>query len=106
MKKGTYETKIKCEEGYTLVYYNCIPNEKIHSSGLYFGSKYKFSNLIASYNKLKYPIVNYFVDFWFFFDLSGEYRFNSTNDNNRYTIFIAYPHFITRYKGKIQYNSG
>ena len=106
LKKGTYETKIKCEEGYTLVYYNCIPNEKIHSSGLYFGSKYKFSNLIASYNKLKYPIVNYFVDFWFFFDLSGEYRFNSTNDNNRYTIFIAYPHFITRYKGKIQYNSG
>ena len=22
------------------------------------------------------------------------------------TIFIAYPHFITRYQGKIQYNNG
>ena len=106
LRQGTYETKFKCEEGYTLVYYHCIPNDKISTSGLYFGSKYKFSTLIASYNKLKVPITNYYVDFWFLFDLSGEYRFNIPNDNNRYTIFIAYPHFLTRYKDKIQYNNG
>ena len=106
LKKGFYETKFECEDGYTLVNYNCIPNDKISTSGLYFSSKYKFSNLIASYNKLSVPITNYYVDFWFLFDLSGEYRFNIPDDNNRYTIFIAYPHFITRYKGKIQYNNG
>ena len=106
LKQGKYENLFECEDGYTLVYYNCIPNEKIATSGLYFSSKYKFSNLIASYNKLDVPIANYFVDFWFLFDLSGEYRFNIPNDNTRYTIFIAYPHFITRYKDKIQYNNG
>ena len=106
LKQEIYETKFKCEDGYTLVNYNCIPNEKIATSGLYFSSKYKFSNLIASYNKLKVPIVNYYVDFWFLFDLSGEYRFKIPNDNKRYTIFIAYPHFITRFKDKIQYNNG
>ena len=106
LKKGTYETKFECESGYTLVNYNCIENEKIAKSGLYFSSKYKFSNIIASYNKLNVPITNYYVDFWFLFDLSGEYRFNIPNDKKRYTIFIAYPHFITRYQGKIQYNNG
>ena len=106
LKQGTYETKFKCEDGYTLVYYHCIPNSKIANSGLYFSSKYKFSNLIASYNKLDVPITNYYVDFWFLFDLSGEYRFNIPNDNQRYTIFIAYPHFLTRFKNKIQYNNG
>ena len=106
LKQGTYEKKFKCEDGYTLVYYHCIPNSKIASSGFYFGSKYKFSNLIASYNKLDVPITNYYVDFWFLFDLSGEYRFNILNDNKRYTIFIAYPHFLTRYNNKIQYNNG
>jgi hypothetical protein len=88
-----------------LVNYHCIPDTKIENSGIYFGSKYKFSNLIANFNKLKIPIVNYFIDFWFLFDLSGEYRFNINNDNNRYTLFIAYPHTITRYKNKIQYNN-
>jgi hypothetical protein len=106
LKQGVYETKFQCEDGYTLVNYNCIPNSKVSSSGLYFNSKYKFSNLIASYNKLSVPIANYYVDFWFLFDLSEEYRFNIPDDNTRYTIFIAYPHFLTRYKGKIQYNNG
>ena len=106
LKQVNYKDKFKCEDGYTLVNYNCIPNEKISSSGLYFSSKYKFSNLIASYNKLNVPITNYYIDFWFLFDLSGEYRFNFPNDNKRYTIFIAYPHFITRFKDKIQYNNG
>ena len=106
LKQGVYETKFSCENGYTLVNYNCIPDEKIANSGLYFSSKYKFSNLIASYNKLDIPIVNYYIDFWFLFDLSEEYRFNIPNDNQRYTIFIAYPHFITRFQNKIQYNSG
>ena len=104
LKKGVYETKFSCEEGYTLINYNCIPNEKIETSGLYFSSKYKFSNLIASYNKLDVPITNYYIDFWFLFDITEEYRFNIPNDKTRYTIFIAYPHFITRFKGKIQYN--
>ena len=106
LKTGNYVDKFKCQSGYTLVHYNCIPNSKIENSGLYFSSKYKFSNLIASYNKLSIPIVNYYVDFWFLFDLSEEYRFNIPNDKQRYTIFIAYPHFITRYKNKIQYNNG
>ena len=106
LKQGTYETKFKCENGYVLVNYNCIPEEKVATSGLYFNSKYKFSNLIASYNKLDVPITNYYVDFWFLFDLSEEYRFNIPNDNRRYTIFIAYPHFLTRFKDKIQYNNG
>ena len=106
LKQGIYETKFKCENEYVLVNYHCVPKEKISSSGIYFGSKYKFSNLIANFNKLRIPIVNYYVDFWFLFDLSGEYRFNIPNDNTRYTIFIAYPHFITRYKNKIQYNNG
>ena len=106
LKQGTYQDNFKCENGYTLVNYNCIPNEKIATSGLYFSSKYKFSNLIASYNKLGIPIVNYYVDFWFLFDLSEEYRFNIPNDKQRYTIFIAYPHFITRFQNKIQYNNG
>ena len=105
LKQGVYETKFKCEDGFVLVNYNCIPVEKVASSGLYFNSKYKFSNLIASYNKLDVPITNYYVDFWFLFDLSEEYRFNIPNDNQRYTIFIAYPHFLTRFKDKIQYNN-
>ena len=104
LKQGIYETKFKCEENYTLVYYNCIPNEKVNTSGIYFSSKYKFSNLIAYYNKLNIVISNYFIDFWLLFDLSSNK--NISEDNQRYTIFIAYPHFITRYKGKIQYNNG
>ena len=106
LEQGIYETKFSCIDGYTLVNYNCIPNGKIEKSGLYFSSKYKFSNLIASYNKLGIPITNYYVDFWFLFDLTEEYRFNIPNDKQRYTIFIAYPHFITRFKNKIQYNNG
>ena len=106
LKQGIYENKFKCEDGYTLINYHCISDEKIVSSGIYFGSKYKFSNLIAYFNKLTVPIVNYFIDFWFLFDLTGEYRFKIPNDTTRYTIFIAYPHFITRYKNKIQYNNG
>jgi len=106
LKQGVYEAKFECEDGYTLVNYNCVPNAKVATSGLYFNSKYKFSNLIASYNKLPIPIVNYYVDFWFLFDLSEDYRFNIPDDNTRYNIFIAYPHFLTRYKGKIQYNNG
>ena len=106
LEQGVYETKFSCIDGFTLVNYNCIPNEKIAKSGLYFSSKYKFSNLIASYNKLGIRIVNYYVDFWFLFDLTEEYRFNIPNDKKRYTIFIAYPHFITRFQNKIQYNNG
>ena len=53
LKQDVYKTKFKCEEDYTLVYYNCIPNEKVNTSGIYFSSKYKFSNLIAYYNKLQ-----------------------------------------------------
>ena len=104
LKQGVYENKFTCQSGYTLVNYNCIPNSKIETSGLYFSSKYKFSNLIASYNKLNVPITNYYIDFWFLFDITEEYRFNIPDDKTRYTIFIASPHFITRYKGKIQYN--
>ena len=106
LKQGTYETLFECEPGYVLVHYNCIPTGKKDTSGLYFSSKYKFSNLIASYNKLSVPITNYYVDFWFLFDLTEEYRFNIPNDKQRYTIFIAYPHFLTRYQNKIQYNNG
>jgi hypothetical protein len=106
LKQGTYETLFECEPGHVLVHYNCIPIGKKDTSGLYFSSKYKFSNLIASYNKLSVPITNYYVDFWFLFDLTEEYRFNIPNDKQRYTIFIAYPHFITRYQNKIQYNNG
>ena len=104
LKQGEYEKKFTCQTGFTLVNYNCIQNSKIETSGLYFSSKYKFSNLIASFNKLDVPITNYYVDFWFLFDITEEYRFNIPNDKTRYTIFIASPHFITRYKGKIQYN--
>ena len=106
LKADNYVKKFKCEPGFTLVHYNCIPDSKITNSGLYFSSKYKFSNLIASYNKLTIPIVNYYIDFWFLFDLTEEYRFNIPNDKQRYTIFIAYPHFITRFQNKIQYNNG
>ena len=104
--QGVYEKQFSCIDNFTLVNYNCIPNEKISKSGLYFSSKYKFSNLIASYNKLRIPIVNYYVDFWFLFDLTEEYRFKIPNDKQRYTIFIAYPHFLTRFQNKIQYNNG
>ena len=106
LKQDVYMNKFKCENGYTLVNYHCIPNDKISSSGIYFGSKYIFSNLIAYYNHLNINIVNYFVDFWFMYDLSGEYRFNIPNDNTRYSLFIAYPHFLSRYNNKIQYNNG
>ena len=106
LKQENYKSNFSCIDGYTLVHYNCIPNEKVANSGLYFSSKYKFSNLIASYNKLGVPIANYYVDFWFLFDLTEEYRFNIPDDKQRYTIFIAYPHFITRFQNKIQYNNG
>ena len=41
------------------------------------------------------------------FDLTETYRYSDVeNDENRYYLFIAYPHIITRYKNKIQYSNG
>ena len=100
LQQGTYENKFTCENGYTLANYFCLPTS--NNNLLYFNSKYYFYNMIADYSSLK--LDEYFVDFWFMLDLSEFNRFNN-DDNNRYTIFIAYPHFITRYKTYIQYNN-
>ena len=105
LKQGIYEYKFKCDEDYTLVNYNCIQNDKIDITSFYFGSKYKFSNLISYYNNLSVPIVNYFIDFWFIFDLTDKNKFDA-NDDTKYTLFIAFPHILIRYKNKIQYNNG
>ncbi len=100
LEQGTYENKFECQNGYALVNYFCLP--KTDNILLYFNSKYYFNNMIADYSSLK--LKEYFVDFWFMLDLTEFNRFNN-NDDNRYTIFIAYPHFITRYKTNIQYNN-
>ncbi len=107
LKKGIYENKFKCIPGYTLVNYHCIPNSLKDTSALYFNSKYKFSNMVANYRL--FDIYSYFVDFWFMFDLSEKYRFvysAESKDESQFTIFIAYPHFISRIKNKIKYSNG
>ena len=100
---NTYENKIECASGYTLVNYHCIQNTQ--NTALYFNNKYYFTNAIATFNTLL--IKNYYVDFWIMFDLSESYRYSDfENDENRYYIFIAFPHIISRYKDKIQYSNG
>ena len=62
----------------------------------YVGSSDDFKRLLSSNNNLKISIFKYFVDFLFLFDLSGDYRFNTTNYKNKYKIFITNPHFIKK----------
>ena len=99
----TYENKFECATGYSLVNYHCIQNTQ--NTALYFNNKYYFTNVIATFNTLL--IKNYYVDFWIMFDLTETYRYSDVeNDENRYYLFIAFPHVITRYKNKIQYSNG
>ena len=99
---GNYETKFECEPGYLLVNYHCIRD--VSNTAIYFSNKYYFTNTIASFNK--FGIKNYYVDFWVMLDLTESYRYSTENinkDENRYYLFIAFPHLLTRYKKNIQY---
>ena len=101
---GNYENNFQCEDGYTLVNYHCVKNSS--NSALYFNNKYHFSNTIAYFNRLL--IKNYYVDFWIMLDMTETYRYSNENlniDENRYQLFIAFPHFISRYKNYIQYSN-
>ena len=102
---GQYEEKFSCDTGYTLVNYHCVRTTS--NSAIYFSSKYYFTNTIASFNK--FLIKNYYVDFWIMFDMTETYRYSAEtleSDTNRYHIFIAFPHIITRYNKYIQYTNG
>ena len=101
---GVYENKFECQNLYSLINYHCIQDTS--DTAIYFSNKYSFTNTIATFNSLY--INNYYVDFWIMFDLSESYRYSNDvieNDENRYYIFIAFPHIITRYKRKIQYSN-
>ena len=102
---GNYENNFQCDDDYVLVNYHCVKNYS--NSAIYFNNKYHFSNTIAYFNKLL--IKNYYVDFWLMLDMTETYRYsnqNLNNDENTYQLFIAFPHFISRYKQYIQYSNG
>ena len=97
-----YQNSFECKPGYLFVNYHCIPVSLNDNSGVYFSNKYMFNNMVANYASLY--VKNYFVDFWFMFDNIEQYRFNP-DDKERYYIFIAYPHFISRFHNEIQYTN-
>ena len=98
-----YRNNFKCTEGYTKVFYECIPNYLVKNSAMYFSGFYTFPQLYYETNE---PAINdtdpyyvewkeskirsYYIEFFFKPDAIN---LRESNDNN-YTYFFAYPHQI------------
>ena len=85
-----YDQNFKCPNGFTKVYYECINNDIIENSALYFSNKYSFNNLVFETNDDS--IDNYFLEFWIKFDLIHT---PTTITEDEY-YFYGFPHIIVR----------
>ena len=79
-----------CPNGFTKVYYECIDNNIIENSALYFSNIYSFNNLV--FETSDDEIKSYYLEFWIKFDLIHT---PTTITEDEY-YFYGYPHIIVR----------
>ena len=104
LAQGSYEDKFTCVNNFLLVNYHCVSDSLDENSAVYFSTKYGFHNMIANYAQL--GLKNYYVDFWFMFETTHGVKMDpKSTDETYYSIFIAYPHFISRKQDKIYYHN-
>ena len=84
-----YKQNFKCKDGYTKVYYECIKNDLVSKSAIYFSGFLSFPSLIFEDSSSS---SNYYIEFWFKID---SLNLREENYDNQ-TYFFAYPHHIIK----------
>ena len=99
-----YEANYECSPGYVKVYYECIDENIVKNSAMYFSNIYSFPNVVFSpsnkalenapyqYWKDETRIPSYYVEIWIKFDALN-YR-NEITEKEHY--LYAYPHQIIK----------
>ena len=101
---NNYYEKFECKPGYTQVYYECIDNNIIKYSAMYFSNVYSFPNVVFSASdksretlpyehwKVESRLASYYVEAWIKFDTLN-YR-NEITEIEHY--LYAHPHQIIK----------
>ena len=83
-----YIINFECKDGYSKIYYECIQNNLIQNSALYFSNFFSFPTLLY---ETEDSLLNYYIEFWF----KDDYIKENLNVQNQ-IYFMAFPHQIIK----------